>query len=361
MADVPKRIKRLLREYAGAAHEEELRRALLPVSEAFGRWARRELSSGDLSEIIHRFHQGPARELWVRYNTRHLEMPVAFAITTGVLGRETIPAELLEHLAGALRFYEEEQADASGDRGQEFEVQALNQRETSSIGMMATAQVYQFKLALVGVEPPIWRRIQVPEDYSFWDLHVALQDAMGWLDDHLHVFRVAGPGADEVEQIGIPDGDPFEGDKPTLPGWEIPITRHFLRPGTTVPYEYDFGDGWEHELTLEAILPRQAGQKYPLCVDGARACPPEDCGGVHGYETFLTVIQDPTHEEYESTLEWLGGRFDPDRFDPKRVKFDDPARRYRLAFEEPRERAPRRRRTTTPGRTRRKRSRRSTG
>jgi Plasmid pRiA4b ORF-3-like protein len=72
------------------------------------------------------------------------------------------------------------------------------------------------------------------------------------------------------------------------PGWEIPITRHFVRPGTTVPYEYDFGDGWEHELTLEAIVPRQEGQKYPLCVDGARACPLEDCGGVYGYETLLT-------------------------------------------------------------------------
>jgi hypothetical protein len=113
MADVPKRIKRLLREYAAAGHEEELRRALLPVSEAFGRWARRELGSGELSEIIHRFHQGPARELWIRYNTPHLEMAVAFAITTGVLGRETIPAELLEHLAGALRFYEEERATTS--------------------------------------------------------------------------------------------------------------------------------------------------------------------------------------------------------------------------------------------------------
>jgi Plasmid pRiA4b ORF-3-like protein len=203
----------------------------------------------------------------------------------------------------------------------------------------ATAQVYQFKLILVGVEPPVWRRIQVPETYSFWDLHVALQDAMGWLDYHLHVFRVAGPGASE-EQIGIPDDAPFEDEKPTLPGWETPITRCFSRPGTTVPYEYDFGDGWEHELTLEAVLPRQPGQKYPLCVDGARACPPEDCGGVHGYENLLTVIQDPTHEEHESMLEWLGGRFDPERFDPKRVKFDDPARRYRLAFERPRQRAP---------------------
>src|SRR5512138_3018002 len=110
-------------------------------------------------------------------------MPVAFAITTGVLARETIPAELLEHLAGALRFYEE----------QRVEGQALIRRETSSRGTMAAAQVYQFKLALVGVEPPIWRRIQVPETYSFWDLHVALQDAMGWLDHHLHLFRVPGP------------------------------------------------------------------------------------------------------------------------------------------------------------------------
>src|SRR5262249_62135187 len=82
MADVPKHIKRLLREHAATAHEEELRRALLPISEAFGRWARSELGSGELAEIIHRFHQGPARELWVRYNTSPLEMPVAFAITT---------------------------------------------------------------------------------------------------------------------------------------------------------------------------------------------------------------------------------------------------------------------------------------
>ncbi len=200
---------------------------------------------------------------------------------------------------------------------------------------MRTAQVYQFTLALVGAEPPVWRRIQIPESYSFWDLHVALQDSMGWRDYHLHVFRVARPGTGDVEQIGIPDDDPFEGEKPTLPGWEIPITRYFPRPGTIVQYEYDFGDGWEHELTLEAILPRQAGKKYPLCIDGARACPPEDCGGIHGYENLLAVIQDPTHEEHESILEWLGGRFDPDTFDPKRVKFDNPARRYQLAFEEP--------------------------
>jgi hypothetical protein len=110
MAETPKRIKRLLREYAAAAHEEELRRALLPVAEAVRRWERKELDSGELSEIIHKFHQGPARELWVRYNATHLEMTVAFAITTGVLSRDAIPAELLEHLTGPMRFYEEERA-----------------------------------------------------------------------------------------------------------------------------------------------------------------------------------------------------------------------------------------------------------
>jgi hypothetical protein len=110
MADTPRRIKRLLREYAAAAHEEELRRALLPVAEAFNRWAKKELGSGELSEIIHQFHQGPAKALWVRYNTPYLEMAVAYAITSGLLARDTIPGELLAHLAGAMRFYEEEQA-----------------------------------------------------------------------------------------------------------------------------------------------------------------------------------------------------------------------------------------------------------
>ena len=104
---------------------------------------------------------------------------------------------------------------------------------------------------------------------------------------------------------------PFEGEEPTHRAALSPSPATSPVPVLTVPYEYDFGDAWEHELTLEAILPRQASQKYPLCVDGARACPPEDCGGVYGYETLLTMIQDPTHEEHESMLEWLRGGFDP--------------------------------------------------
>ena len=110
MADTPKRIKRLLREQAGRAHEEELRRALVPVAEAFKRWEHGELGSAELSDIIHRFHQGPARELFARYNNPYMNLAVAYAITVGVLDRRTIPAELLDHLARALAFYESQQA-----------------------------------------------------------------------------------------------------------------------------------------------------------------------------------------------------------------------------------------------------------
>ncbi len=192
--------------------------------------------------------------------------------------------------------------------------------------------VYQFNIALQEIAPPIWRTIQVPGSCSFWDLHVAIQDSMGWLDYHLHLFHVKLPGSGYAVPIGIPDEDAFEGDEPILPGWEIPIARYFVHPGAVAQYEYDFGDGWEHELTLEAIVPRQKGLRYPRCLAGERACPPEDCGGVGGYENLFAVMGDPSHEEYASTLQWLGGRFEPERFNARAVKFDDPAKRWNLAF-----------------------------
>ena len=110
MGDIPKRVKRLLHECASAAHEEELRRALLPLADAFKRWEQGELGSGELSELIHRFHQGPARELYLRYNSPHLVAPVAYAVAAGVLDRAAVPGELFEHLAGMIEFYEKELA-----------------------------------------------------------------------------------------------------------------------------------------------------------------------------------------------------------------------------------------------------------
>lgn len=110
MGDIPKRVKRLLRECASAAHEEELRRALLPLAEAFKRWEHGGLDSGELSDLIHRFHQGPARELFLRYNASNLVAPVAYAIVAGIVDRTAVPGELLEHLTGMIEFYEKESA-----------------------------------------------------------------------------------------------------------------------------------------------------------------------------------------------------------------------------------------------------------
>jgi Plasmid pRiA4b ORF-3-like protein len=190
----------------------------------------------------------------------------------------------------------------------------------------------QFKVTLLDVTPPVWRRIEVPAKYSFWDLHVAIQDAMGWRDYHLHMFRVPNAATGQIDEIGIPDEEAFEGDSVCVPGWEVPVARYFPAVGARGTYEYDFGDGWIHEIALEAIGPRERGIKYPRCVGGQRACPPEDCGGPGGYAELLETIRDPTHAEYASTMEWLGGRFDPDRFTPGRVRFDNPQKRWRIAF-----------------------------
>ncbi len=195
-------------------------------------------------------------------------------------------------------------------------------------------RVYQFKITLKGINPPIWRRILVPENYNFWDLHVAIQDAMGWLDCHLHVFCIRRKHAHKVTEIGIPNEDIY-GDEPVfLPGWEIPISRYFSDLGEACNYEYDFGDSWKHEVLLEGLLIREKGQKYPKCLDGERACPPEDCGSVPGYYNLLEILSDTSTEEYEEMVSWLGGKYKPEKFNPEKVKFDNPKKRWRQAFTE---------------------------
>ncbi|MFQ5855753.1 MAG: plasmid pRiA4b ORF-3 family protein [Anaerolineae bacterium] len=193
------------------------------------------------------------------------------------------------------------------------------------------SKIYQFKVVLIGVDPPIWRRIQVPASYTFWDLHVAIQDAMGWWDYHLHEFEVINPATGDRDRIGIPS-DEFTPELEWLAGWEIPISAYFSPENPNALYTYDFGDDWHHSVTLERILPRDPDVDYPRCLSGERACPPEDCGGVYGYADFLEAIQDPQHEEHHPMLEWVGGSFDPEHFHPEEVEFDDPDKRWRIAF-----------------------------
>lgn len=193
-----------------------------------------------------------------------------------------------------------------------------------------SSQIYQFKITLEDITPKIWRRILVPENYSFWDLHVAIQCAMGWTDSHLHQFTIIDPKDGEECYIGMPDDESFIGDAPTvkLEQKEI-INNYFTADDCECCYEYDFGDCWTHNIRLEKVLPAMSDCKYPICTAGKRACPPEDCGGIYGYEEFLAAIQDPKHEEHENMLEWVGGNFDPDEFDTQKVHFKDPKKRWK--------------------------------
>jgi len=191
-------------------------------------------------------------------------------------------------------------------------------------------QVYQFKITLKDINPLIWRRIQVPKTCTFWDFHVAIQDSMGWFDGHLHEFEINNPLTGLKILIGIPEEE--FADYKVLPGWKIKIADYFLKENKSANYIYDFGDNWRHKITLEKILPKENNVTYPLCVKGERACPPEDCGGTYGYEDFLKIIGDPDDEQHEEKLEWIGGEFNPEHFDPNEVTFDDPAERFKIAF-----------------------------
>ncbi len=191
--------------------------------------------------------------------------------------------------------------------------------------------IYQFKITLTGIEPSIWRRIQVPETYSFWDLHVAIQDAMGWLDYHIHDFQIPKIGKKEIIKIGMPDDDDETFGIKVLPDHLQKISDHFSMKNKKAIYLYDYGDGWTHEVLLEGILTKD-DVEYPICIAGERACPPEDCGGVWGYMDIIKVLKKGAKNEDErETLEWLGDH-DPEDFDPENVKFEDPKKRYKIAF-----------------------------
>ena len=199
----------------------------------------------------------------------------------------------------------------------------------------AIPHVHQFLIVLANTNPLVWRRIQVSERYSFWDLHVAIQDAMGWQDYHLHEFTIVNPKSHGVDRVGIPDEDaPHE--RLCLPGWKVHVSQYFRDGVPPAGYLYDFGDDWEHCLVYEGLFPADAGARYPRCIAGAAACPPEDCGGTFGFAELLEAVRDPAHPEHDRMLEWVGGSFDADAFAPAAVSFDDPRKRWKLAFEQKR-------------------------
>jgi hypothetical protein len=172
--------------------------------------------------------------------------------------------------------------------------------------------VYQFKITLLGIEPPIWRRIRVP-DGTLDELHEHIQTAMGWTNSHLHEFIIGGRryGDPELLDAGGCERDFLDSTKSRLREL-VSKERNAFR----FFYLYDFGDNWGHEIIYEGLSPVEPGGQYPRCVEGARTCPPDDCGGAGGYEDFLKAIRDPKNEDHEDMLELIFGKFDPEKFNP---------------------------------------------
>jgi hypothetical protein len=166
----------------------------------------------------------------------------------------------------------------------------------------------QFRIALRHIEPPIWRRLLVPDHLQLSQLHNVFQGAMGWTNSHLHEFDIGGlsygPMDPEARAMGYPAFDEKH----------VRLWQFKRRPGITFTYIYDLGDNWEHDVEIEDFV-SVTGDVAPKVLGGARKCPPEDVGSVDGYMTFVEAVLDPSHEEYEAMLTWVGGRFDPEQFD----------------------------------------------
>jgi hypothetical protein len=174
--------------------------------------------------------------------------------------------------------------------------------------------IYQIKITLVGIDPPIWRRVLLPNDTTLEELHWIIQIAMGWEDDHLHQFIVGKKRYSDPE-FGL---DRFPGDHE---GDEtrVPLSHLVLKQKKQFYYEYDFGDSWKHEIKIEKALQRDQDTVYPVCIEGERACPPEDCGGVWGYQDLLDALSDPEDPDHEERLDWVGEDFDPEEFSVEEV------------------------------------------
>jgi hypothetical protein len=176
--------------------------------------------------------------------------------------------------------------------------------------------IYQLKITLGGIRPPIWRRVQVDGSVTLAVLHQIFQIAMGWEGVHLHCFRVG-----QVRYSSpAPDTD-FE-DSGDESDEAVRLNEIARREKAKFVYEYDFGDGWEHAVLVEKIMEPEAGCKYPVCVAGQRACPPEDCGGPYGYLNYLEAMADPSHEAHEEMKEWIGDDWDAEAFDLEEVNTD---------------------------------------
>jgi hypothetical protein len=176
--------------------------------------------------------------------------------------------------------------------------------------------ILQLYVNLDGSNPIIWRRIQVREDTSFFELHHILQITMGWKNSHLHEFNCDGYRIGEIIEEFNMEG--FGSDEVT-DSKKISIKDIIKETDESFRYTYDFGDSWDHILRIEKSLPADTNIKYPICIGGEMSCPPEDCGGIHSYYNYLDILKDKKHVEYKELRRWMGGNFDANKFDQDAV------------------------------------------
>jgi hypothetical protein len=227
-----------------------------------------------------------------------------------VLGIGTASPDERNPLAEVIALFDDERRPAPKPRSPE----AARDGHKADTGKNPTtnANVFQLKVTLRGIKPPIWRRVLVDGSATLDELHDVIQAAFGWWDSHLHEFRIGG------RDYGVPD-----------PDWDMsPVldeSRYRLDElageGDKLRYVYDFGDDWDHDVVVEKVLARGEVDVVPACIAGKRACPPEDCGGAWGYEEYRTAVADPSHPRHAELIEWGGGAFDPEAFDP--AEFDE--------------------------------------
>jgi hypothetical protein len=181
-------------------------------------------------------------------------------------------------------------------------------------------EVFSVHVSLKEIEPPIWRRIELSSQTTLKQFHRILQIAMGWENYHLHEFIVDG------HRYGIPDSTYDEPGEVTAEG-KVRISDVLHLPDAEAIYIYDFGDYWQHVVRLEAIRIEKPGAQYPRVLNGARSCPPEDCGGTGGYSDLLEILTDPAHEEFERMRQWAGSKFNAEVFSAQKI--NDRLRRNR--------------------------------
>ena len=173
--------------------------------------------------------------------------------------------------------------------------------------IVSIAKALTIRISLEEIRPEIWRHFVVRDDISLSKLHETIQTVMGWTNSHLYSFF--------IKKTEYTDEETVEESGRGKAADSVSVRSLKLKKGDTFKYIYDFGDDWGHKIKVESVSNPEPGITYPVCLDGARSCPPEDCGGPPGYEGLLNILFDPNHEEYESMKEWAGPYFDPEEFD----------------------------------------------